>query len=384
MANKHYKSVEREEYSQPEPTSSRAHLPVACTTSVSRHRDNMASNISNTFRRGPAFGNIRLDEVPQTPTAWTAKMRKLPPLNAIKAFEAAARLVSFTKAGAELGVTHGAISRQVALLENWLGVPLFRRLKSQIELTVAGKSFLDAMGPALDRIALAVVHLTEHSDPVTVGVNAPPTFTLRWLIPRLSIFQRRHLGIDVRLTTSLAPIDFAKAEYNIAIRGAEQPLAGAGSRAFLTESILPVCHPDLLHKLPLAVPADLKRHTLLSYATEPYPWAEWLRVVNAPDLKPEATLNFEQMYFTLQAALEGLGVALIPYFMVADDIAAERLCTPFGALGVRTRHYYANWAPDATPNMAQKAFCDWLESEGRETMALCDQLTRATTQKQGR
>ena len=301
-------------------------------------------------------------------------MRRLPPLNAIKAFEAAARLVSFTKAGVELGVTHGAVSRQVALLEHWLGVPLFRRLNAQIELTGAGKNFLDEMGPALDRIALAVVHLTQHTEPVTVSVNAPPTFTLHWLIPRLSTFQRRHLGIDVRLTTSLAPIDFSRSEYNIAIRGASQPPAGVNSRAFLTETILPVCHPDLLHRLPLATPEDLKRHTLLSYSTEPYPWQEWLREVNATGIRPEATLHFEQMYFTLQAALEGLGVALIPYFMVVDDIAAERLCAPLGTLGVRTRHYYANWAPNTTPSMAQNAFCDWLESEGRETMALCDQL----------
>lgn len=301
-------------------------------------------------------------------------MRRLPPLNAIKAFEAAARLVSFTKAGHELNVTHGAISRQVALLESWLGVPLFRRMKSQVALTEAGKKFLDEMGPALDRIALAAFHLTHDTNPVILVVNAPPTFTLRWLIPRLSTFQRRHLGIDVRLTTSVSPVDFSKAEYDIAIRGAEQPIAGITSRPFLTESILPVCHPDILQKLPLTVPDDLGRHTLLTYSTEPYRWQDWLRAVHAADVKPAGTINFEQMYFTLQAALEGLGVALIPYFMVADDIAAGRLCTPLGALGVRTRHYYANFSPNAMPSLAQNAFCDWLEQEGRETMKLCDQL----------
>lgn len=301
-------------------------------------------------------------------------MRRLPPLNAIKAFEAAARLVSFTKAGQELNVTHGAISRQVALLESWLGIPLFRRMKSQVLLTEAGKKFLDEMGPALDRIALAAIHLTHDTNPVILVVNAPPTFTLRWLIPRLSSFQRRHLGIDVRLTTSVAPIDFSKSEYDIAIRGADEPISDTTSRPFLTESILPVCHPDILPKLPLTGPEDLARHTLLTYSTEPYRWQDWFREIHAEEVKPAGTLNFEQMYFALQAALEGLGIALIPYFMVADDIAAGRLCTPLGALGVRTRRYYANLAPNAVPGLAQNLFCDWLEQEGRETMKLCDQL----------
>jgi LysR family glycine cleavage system transcriptional activator len=301
-------------------------------------------------------------------------MRRLPPLNAVKAFEAAARLVSFTKAGQELNVTHGAISRQVALLESWLGVPLFQRTKSHLMLTEAGKKFFDEAGAALDRISLAAINLTHETDMAQLTVSAPPTFTLRWLIPRLSTFQRSHLGVNVRLTTSLSTVDFSREEYDIAIRGAAQPLQGVTARPFLTESILPVCHPDLLEKNPLRVPADLARYTLLSYSTEPYRWQDWFAAVDAPDVKPAAILNFEQMYFTLQAAMEGLGVALIPYFLVADEIAAERLCAPLGTLGVRTRHYYANLAPSPLPNPAQDAFCAWLEQEGCQTMRLCDQL----------
>ena len=301
-------------------------------------------------------------------------MRRLPPLNAVKAFEAAARLVSFTKAGEELNVTHGAISRQVALLESWLGVTLFQRVKSQVVLTEAGRKFLMKIGDALDQISLAAIHVAQDADPVTLTVNAPPTFTLRWLIPRLSTFQRRHLGINVRLTTSLHPVDFSKEKYNIAIRGAQEPLPGILSRTFLTESILPVGHPDLLEKQSLATPADLAHHTLLSYSTEPYSWTEWFEEVNATDVKPAGVLKFEQMYFALQAAMEGLGVALIPYFLIADDIATGRLCTPFGSLGVRTRNYYANLNPAAMHNPAQDAFCNWLEQEGMSTMELCKQL----------
>jgi LysR family glycine cleavage system transcriptional activator len=300
-------------------------------------------------------------------------MRRLPPLNSVKAFEAAARLVSFTKAGQELNVTHGAISRQVALLEEWLGVALFERVKSHLVLTKAGKEFFDEASVALDRIALAANSLVQDGAAVQLAVSAPPTFTLRWLIPRLSTFQRRHLGVNVRLTTSLSPVDFSKDSCDIVIRGAEQPLPGVSSRSFLTESIFPVCHPDLLEKQPLATPADLARHTLLAYSTEPYRWQDWFAAVDASDVKPAATLNFEQMYFALQAAMEGLGIALIPYFLVADAIAEGRLCAPLGTLGVRTRHYYANLSPTATDKPVQHAFCNWLEQEGKDTMKLCDQ-----------
>ncbi len=198
----------------------------------------------------------------------SAAVRKLPPLNAIKAFEVTARLLSFTKAGAELNVTYGAISRQVTQLERSLGVTLFQRANSQLLLTEAGKALLDEVSPALDRIATAVYRLKHNPSPVTIVVNAPPTFTLRWLIPRLSTFHTRHPSINIRVTTSttsLSPIDFASHEYNIAIRGGQKAFPGMSSRRFLSETIVVVCHPDLLEKLRLASPADLEKHTLLSY-----------------------------------------------------------------------------------------------------------------------
>ncbi|MDB5776255.1 MAG: LysR family transcriptional regulator [Herbaspirillum sp.] len=299
-------------------------------------------------------------------------MRKIPPLNAIRAFEAAARLVSFTKAGEELNVTHGAISRQVAILENYLGVILFRRTNAHLELTSAGKKLLDETSAALDRIAVAAMHVSNASN-VELTVSAPPTFTLRWLIPRFSTFQRKHLDLKVRLVTSIEPVDFSSKEYDIAIRGAVRQPDAVNSHFFLTESILPVCHPDLLEKQPLKRPQDIARHTLLTYSTEPYRWADWRGAVGASDIAPLATINFEQMYFALQAAMEGLGIALVPYFLVIDDIAAGRLCTPFGSLGVQTRAYYANVDPGADDSAARNAFCNWLEEEGKATMALCDQ-----------
>ncbi|MDB5762633.1 MAG: transcriptional regulator [Herminiimonas sp.] len=301
-------------------------------------------------------------------------MRRLPPLNAVRAFEAAARHGSFTKAGHELSVTHGAISRQVSLLERWLGVGLFDRAGSRLVLSESGRQFFNEASAALDRLALATFQFSHNTDLAQLIVSAPPTFTLRWLIPRLSSFQRRHLGIKVHLTTSIAPIDFSKEQYHIAIRGATQQIAGVSSRSFMTETIIPICHPDLIEKKPLTHPGDLANHTLLSYSTEPYSWQDWFNVLAIPEVKPVATLNLEQMYFALQAALEGLGIALIPYFLVADDIAAGRLCAPLGSMGALTRRYYVNLKSDAGPNPTQEAFCNWLQQEGEETMKLCDQL----------
>jgi LysR family glycine cleavage system transcriptional activator len=294
-------------------------------------------------------------------------MRKLPPLNAVRAFEAAARHVSFTRAGEELHVTHGAVSRQVALLENWLGTQLFRRAQSQLTLTEAGRRYLAEVTPALDRLAVASAHLVQQVSPTSLAINAPPTFTMRWLIPRISAFQRKQPDIEVRLTTSLAPVNFQEHGYDIAVRGAHAQLAGCRSRPFMTEQIVPICRADLLASGALSEPGALAKQTLISYATEPYSWPQWLVAAGCPALKPAATLQFEQMYFALHAAAEGLGLVLVPLFLVIDEVIAGQLCAPFGSLARLERRYYANSASTSDANVAVTSFCDWLVNEGRDT-----------------
>lgn len=292
--------------------------------------------------------------------------RKLPPLNAVRAFEAAGRYVSFTKAAAELNVTHGAVSRQVALLEEWLGTSLFRRSSSQLSLTDTGRAYLAEVAASLDRLALASMHVQGQAAPTTLRVSAPPTFTMRWLIARMSGFQRRRPDVEIRMTTSLAPVNFQDNAYDIAIRGALTPLSGCISKPFMTELIVPLCHVDLVDSAGLRTPADLQRQSLISYSTEPFAWADWLQAAGVPRLKPAGTLQFEQMYFALQAAQEGLGVVLAPLFLAIDDILAGRLCAPFGALAAKQRNYYAH-AAQSSP--ASDAFIDWLLQEGRQTEA---------------
>lgn len=294
-------------------------------------------------------------------------MRKLPPLNAVRAFEVAARHISFTKAAQELSVTHGAVSRQVALLEEWLGTPLFHRSSSQLALTDAGRSYLAEVSAVLDRLSVASMYTMQKASPTALRVSAPPTFVMRWLIPRISVFQRQHPNVEIRLTTSLAPVNFQENAYDLAIRGSHSPLKDCDSRPFMAEIIMPVCHADLLETHPLRQPQDLQAHILINYATEPYGWDAWTAGTGVPGLRPLGTLNFEHMYFALQAASEGLGVALLPLFLVIDDIVAGRLCTPLGPLGAMRRTYYTNCAPNSRANPAIDSFCTWLTQQGYDT-----------------
>lgn len=296
-------------------------------------------------------------------------MRRLPPLNAIKAFEAAARHVSFTKAADELHVTHGAVSRQVALLEQWFGTHLFKRSASQLTLTPTGRSLLVESTAALDRLAIAAASLLERSAPTALWVNAPPTFTMRWLIPRLSTFQRRHPDAEIRLSTSIAPVSSLETKYDVAIRGLREATVTPPPLLLMTELIVPVCHVDLLDRRPLRSIADLEDHTLISYATEPYSWADWLAQSSLGQLRLASTLRFEQMFFALQAATEGLGVVLVPLFLVIDDLISGSLCAPLGLIGASRRAYYASIPALPPVSPLSDAFCEWLVQEGKATEA---------------
>jgi LysR family glycine cleavage system transcriptional activator len=304
-------------------------------------------------------------------------MRKLPPLNAVRAFEAAARHVSFTKAAKELFVTHGAVSKQVAILEAWLGAPLFSRTQSQLKLTDQGRTFLSTVTPALDRIAVTAMQLVEQAEPTALRINAPPTFTMRWLIPRILAFQKRPGGVEVKLTTSTAPVNFDEFGYDVAIRGSDTALPGMVSVPFMSEIIVPICHPDLLEGASLLKPKDLAKHTLISYDTEPLSWDDWfgLAKLDSP-IKPVKHLRFEQMYFALQAAIEGLGVVLVPLFLVADEVIMGRLCAPFGLRIARQRRYFAHSPQLTAHNPIIESFSSWLVKEGQDTEQSIEQLAK--------
>jgi LysR family transcriptional regulator, glycine cleavage system transcriptional activator len=293
-----------------------------------------------------------------------SRRRLLPPLNAVRAFEAAARRRSFKEAAAELGVTHGAISRQVQLLEQWCGAPaLFRRTNRGVALTPDGDALLAEVGPALDRIATAARQHKQRRDvrrPTILRVNALATFSLRWLLPRLPLFREAHPGIEVLLTTANDPVDALAEEYDVVVRGGPDTFHGFASRPLLNERRLPVCSPALVERLALTTIPDLERHTLLHVTTMPRLWRDWLTEAGFATLAPAASLTLDHFYLSIQAAIDGLGVAMGPTALVNDDLAAGRLVTPFPGLSLPARSYFA-YLPLRDPvDPASSVFCEWL------------------------
>ena len=294
--------------------------------------------------------------------------RSLPPLNAIRAFEAAARHGSFKNAADELGVTHGAVSRHVRLLEDWLGPPaLFLRLNRRVVLTSTGAALLAETSSALDRLSAAAQrHGTRDgmAAPAILRVNALATFSLRWLLPRLGQFRENHPEIEVHLSTASDPVDALRDPYDVIVRGGPDTFYGFTSRLFLTERRLPVCSPALLARVPLKEVADLERHTLLHSSALPRVWSDWFALAGSPGIEPAASLTFDHFYLTIQAALDGLGIAMGPTALVADDLDAGRLVAPFPDLSLPTRNYHAYLSDQSVGDPAVDAFCSWLEKAG--------------------
>lgn len=291
--------------------------------------------------------------------------RTLPPLNALRAFEAAGRLGSFKEAAAELHVTHGAVSQHVRLLEEWLRAPLFERHNRRVVLTPAARAYLKEIGPLFEQLSQATAR---YGFPQTVSrtlsVNAPATFTLRWLVPRLATFRAEHPDVEVNVETSNESTESLKEVYDVIIRGGPDTFYGYSMRPFLSEERLPVCSPALLQRLPLRIPDDLQRHTLLHTSSLPRLWPDWLASAKIAALRPAAALTFDHFYLTLQAAIDGIGVAMGPTALVSDDLAAGRLVTPFAGPRLPSRSY-CTYVPDGkSADELVVLFRSWLEREG--------------------
>jgi LysR family glycine cleavage system transcriptional activator len=295
---------------------------------------------------------------------------RLPPLNAVKAFEAAARLGSFSRAAEELNVTHGAISRQIRAMEEWIGAPLFRRTSRNAVATQAGIDLLAEASPALDRLAEGSrrVRVSSLAQGV-LNVATQPTFSMRWLIPRLSDFQRDHPGLELRIVTASTSAERFQMEADIVVSGPSPQPGWVGMR-FMGEALLPLVSPDLMAKCPLRRPEDLKHHTLLHSATRRRAWARWLDVARILDLRPTGEQVFEHFYFAIQAALAGVGVVMGPLALVAEEVRDGRLLAPISSPVLSSRGYFV-YAPTASNHApAIVALRKWLTDAGRATEAM--------------
>jgi LysR family glycine cleavage system transcriptional activator len=282
---------------------------------------------------------------------------RLPPLNALKAFEAAACHLSFTRAADELHVTQGAVSRHVKQLEDHLGLALFRRLHRSLELTEEGRRLQAACSDAFAGLAGAVEGLTAGNGELRLKV--PPTFAIRWLIRRLGDFEAAHPHIRVRLSTANPSVDFSPEEYDAAIVYGRNDQRDRRMDLVMEERLTAVAPPALAGRL--KTPADLKRHILLHPTTDLRDWKAWLSLAGLPDPSRFRDQVFDTEDFAIQAAAAGRGVAIANLALVEEDLAAGRLVAPFPELAADSGyHYYLTCLPERASLPKIAAFRDWL------------------------
>ncbi len=290
--------------------------------------------------------------------------RRLPSLNALRAFEAAARLGRMTAAADELAVTPGAISRQVRHLELTLGIQLFEGSKNKPQLTAAAKMLLPALSTAFDQIETAVRTVSQH-DKGTLDISCFSTFTAKWLIPRLYQFNVLHPDIEIRLSTAEPTSDIDRERYDLIITVDDADNADhVNVLPLFSERLGPVLAPSLAAKIQLRKPTDLVGKPLLHTRTRLNAWQMWGESVSF--VWPiQGGLEFEHYYFTLEAAIGGLGICVAPWHLVIDDIHAGRLVAPFG---FQNSSYAYVAKRRRQPNKKLDKFCDWLKDQAHKTL----------------
>lgn len=289
--------------------------------------------------------------------------RFLPTTTVLCAFEASARLQSFTAAAAELHLTQSAVSRQVRALEDLLGSELFVRERQTIRLTTAGEAYAQEIRDALDRISKATLGFRVNPGGGTLNLAVLPTFGTRWLAPRLARFFSEHPGVTVNLTTRLEPFDFRAEGLDAAVHFGAPVWPGAELEPLMTETVVPACSPAFKRRHKLAKPADLLRVPLVHVSTRPHAWQEWFE---AKDIKAQEVSGMfvDQFAMAAQAAIADLGIALLPRFLMEPEFASRALVEAIPQRGVESSsRYYLVWPSKRSNYPPLRAFSEWLRRE---------------------
>lgn len=288
--------------------------------------------------------------------------RYMPPIAQLAAFEAAARLGSFTRAAEELDLTQSAVSRQIAALESRLGLALFTRERQRVVLTPQGAAYAAEIGPALAQIGNATLNLAANPGGGALTVAILPAFGTRWLAPRLPRFLNAHPGVTINLTTRLGRFDFEAERIDVAIDFGRDIRADTEAAFLMHETVLPCASPAFLAEAAPRAPADLLDLPLLHVASRPRGWARWLagQGVDAP--LPRGVV-FDQFATMAQAAIHGLGLALLPDFLVQDDLRDGRLVRVFDAAATSHGAYRLVWPAGRGVYPPLAAFRDWITAE---------------------
>lgn len=296
---------------------------------------------------------------------------RLPSLELIRSFEAAARHLSFTKAAAELYVTQSAISRSVKALEDHLGVRLFQRRHRALLLTEAGQTLYRAATGALQQLREAHRKIRESDGSRRVTVTSAFSFASMWLIPRLPKFRERHPDVEIRIAADNRLLDLEHQDIDVAIRYCAPAGVPEEAPKLFGEHVFPVCSPRLLRGRPsLKRPEDLSRHVLLHLDDSPseWPWLQWsvwFEAMGIQNVTPAGALRFSQYDHLIQAAIDGQGVALGRSPLVQRLVRQGKLVAPFAGAAVTPRAYFVLTAPGSADRPPVKAFVEWVRATAK-------------------
>jgi LysR family glycine cleavage system transcriptional activator len=304
--------------------------------------------------------------------------RRLPQLNALKAFEAAARHVSFTRAAEELCVTQGAVSHQVKALEAELGIKLFNRDRQGLIITEAGRDYLAVVRDAFDRIAMESERLVQRQGSGMLTVSTSPDFAAKWLVHRLGRFVEAHPAIDLRISATMHHVDFAREDVDIAVRHGDGEWPGLHVTRLCAEHLFAVCSPALARGL--ARPSDILKLPLL-HLDDRTAWSAWFDAAGIAGVKAVHGPILNRASMLIDAAADGQGVALARTALAAWDLTHKRLVRPFSIALPLAKSYWIV-CPKATANLPKLvAFRDWLLAEAREDIHQLENLSTPTRRR---
>lgn len=307
---------------------------------------------------------------------------RLPPLNSLRAFEAAARLGSFREAALELGVTASAISHQVRQLEADTGAVLFHRTVRAVHLTAAGEALAADTTAALDRIAASLARLRHHDATTRLRISALPLITNAWLAPRLEAFEARYPDLSIEIETSSRIVDLQGEDVDIAIRNVFKADARLKSYKLIDLHALPVCTASLAARL--KQPSDLAKETLIHISSRKAGWPEWLAEAGCAGLKPRSHLAFDAIPSALEAAAQGRGVMLGALPILWDAPAALQLVPAFAAPKISAGTYYLVHRKEDSARPAVAAFAQWVVAAMRDDRRRLERINKARLQVSGK
>ena len=296
---------------------------------------------------------------------------KLISLNALRAFSVAGKHLNLAAAAGELFVTPSALSHQIRALEEALGMQLFERHRKGLKLTIQGERLFGPVSAAFEQIEQALIQLARPQREGSLHISMLSTFAMRWFIPRLARFQQQHPELDVRISTSVTPVDFEREDMDCAIRFGSGDWPGLVATELFSERLAPFCSPNLATAdIPLTAPSDLMHHRLLSARLRPDDWRIWLSASGLDKLATQPPVEYETRNFAIQAAIDGLGVVIVDPVLVTEEIKSGRLIQPFAQIPTSQGAYYFAYPERIKDSPGIRAMKQWLlkESSGTNTM----------------